>query len=61
MITETMPLNQWPVEKLYALKQMIIKYHGNDITGSNSYEILQTVNSAIKDAEQELSQLPFGN
>jgi len=59
MISETMPLNQWPVDKLYYLKYMVL--HSSKSISPENYktEILEAIDAAIKDAEQELSQLPF--
>ncbi len=57
-MSETTPLNEWPVEKLYVIRNMINFYllmHDN----IKDNDIIDTVNIAIKDAEEKLNELPF--
>jgi len=64
-ISETLPLNKWPIEKLLML-QIIVdtciehKFIPEKENWQESIvEINATLKSAIKDAQHELSQLPF--
>lgn len=65
MISETMPLNEWPIEKLYRLNAILKSQVENDFVPHTSEwsdfisELRSAMNQAIKDAEQKLTELPF--
>ncbi len=62
-MSETTPLNEWPVEKLYTL-QYIINSSFDPIIEIKDFKadkeiIINIIRSAIKDAEEKLNELPF--
>lgn len=64
MISETMPLNEWPVMLLKNLQLDLERLLSIQMEESGSYSlstlmVLNAVNQAIKDAEIEESKLPF--
>ncbi len=65
-MSETTPLNEWPVDQLNVLKYMISTTTNpfSDKTkrerfNQNRESLLSLVNIAIKDAEEKLNELPF--
>jgi hypothetical protein len=65
-MSETTPLNEWPVEKLYLLKSIFltgIKFYNtpleNKMLQNDINQIDIAISSAIKDAEEKLNELPF--
>jgi len=62
MISETLPLNEWPSKKLKKLDH-ILKYTAVKCLTRNTYnscvEFQVVVKSAIKDAEEREAKLPF--
>jgi hypothetical protein len=62
MISETLPLNEWPSEKLKGLLNVIELgqiYSTYDPTNQDCLEFKSCVIMAIKDAEERESKLPF--
>lgn len=62
MISETMPLNEWPVELLNSLEiDLSVAYwleHDKKPVDATLY-ILSVVRAAIKDAQERENELPF--
>jgi len=66
-MSETTPLNEWPVEKLYVLQYMVLR--ADPVDNLSEFECLRfaidkmelndLIKSAIKDAEEKLTELPF--
>jgi hypothetical protein len=67
MISETMPLNKWPLEKLLMLEALLETcVEKNMIPDKQNWQesipqIIKAVNKATNDAKFELAQLPFNN
>lgn len=66
-MSETMPLNEWPVSKLHTLRYMILSSSEIESFTENEklmfaidkMEFNETLKMAIKDAEERESKLPF--
>lgn len=65
MISETMPLNEWPSVDLYKLRDLLLACDYS-IAGDRHFEIvtfedelLKVLKTAIKDAQERESKLPF--
>lgn len=59
MITETMPLNEWPIESLKNLEKLIVLGYVNSestIISDFYYNLFPVVKKAIKDVEFEQSK-----
>jgi hypothetical protein len=62
MISETLPLNEWPSKKLWQMYGILsIGRFGAESSDERdaAYNFIQVVKSAIKDAEERENQLPF--
>jgi len=62
MISETMPLNEWPVRELWSLYGILsIGRFGAESNEErdSAYEFMQVVKMAIKDAEERENKLPY--
>lgn len=65
MISETMPLNKWPLEKLLMMQVLLETCIERDFIPHKENwqesvpQIQQAIKLAIEDAKHELSQLPF--
>jgi len=63
MISETMPLNQWPIQELESLladlrgAQGIYERHGNTMESTEKF--ISIVKAAISDVEFESKRLPL--
>ena len=55
-MSETTPLNEWPLDELRKLFNAAIYF--NIVTGEYDH-IINALKSAIKDAEEKLNELPF--
>ena len=63
MITETAPLNKWPLNDLITLKasMTVLQDYVSDKKFVDFYaKVLPAIDAAIKDQQHELTQLPFG-
>ncbi len=61
-MSETTPLNEWPLDELVKLEKVVMFIHpmAQIYNGTDGYkEILSVIQSAIKDAEEKLNELPF--
>lgn len=61
MISETMPLNEWPVIMLKHLEldlEIQLRLQGKNKSSATLF-IWATVQSALKDAQEKENQLPF--
>jgi len=61
MISETLPLNEWPSEKLFQLYGILSVVFTADSKEERdeAYLFMQVVKQAIKDAEERESKLPY--
>lgn len=60
MISETMPLNEWPSVTLKHLEiDLRVAYDYWDKPSDTTKEMIKVVRQAIKDAEERESKLPY--
>jgi len=64
MISETMPLNEWPVIMLKSLKldleaQLRTQQNNEGSKSLSTLMVWDVVNTALKDAQEKENQLPF--